>query len=67
MPDSSKIIKGKKFMWDGVIYDSEQSAQETKKKYKDDKFEVELIEEGQQHLLYTRRVVTEIVLEGEPV
>ena len=67
MPDSSKIINGKKFMWDGVTYDSEDAALETKKRYQDDKFEVELIKEDQQPLLYTRRVVTEIVLEGEPV
>jgi hypothetical protein len=67
MPDSSKIINGKKFMWDGVTYESDKDAQETKKKYEEDNFEVELIEEDQQPLLYTRRVVTEIVLEGEPV
>ena len=35
------------------------------KKYKDDKFEVEMREEEGKHLLYTRRLVTEIVLEGE--
>jgi hypothetical protein len=28
-------------------------------------FEVELVEEESKYLLYTRRVVTEIVLEGE--
>jgi hypothetical protein len=66
MADSSKIIDGKKFMWDGVVYESESAAQETKKKYEEDKFEVELINEEEQHLLYTRRVVTEIVVEGEP-
>ena len=65
MPDSSKNIDGKKFMWDGAVYESEKDAQDTKKKYEDDKFEVKLIEEEGQHLLYTRRVVTEIVLEGE--
>jgi hypothetical protein len=54
-------------MWDGVTYESDKDAQETKKKYEEDNFEVELIEEDQQPLLYTRRVVTEIVLEGEPV
>jgi len=35
-------------------------------KYQKDHFKVELIEEEEQYLLYTRRVVTEIVLEGEP-
>jgi len=33
---------------------------------KKDGFEVELIEEEKKHLLYTRRVVTEIVVEDEP-
>jgi len=65
MPDTSKKINGKKFMWDGKVHESEKEAQEIKQKYKDDKFEVELVKEEQEYLLYTRRVVTEIVLEGE--
>ncbi len=65
MPDSSKKINEKKFIWDGKVYESEKEAQEIKQKYKDDKFEVELVKEEQGYLLYTRRVVTEIVLEGE--
>jgi len=66
MPDASKIIDGKKFMWDEVVYESEKEAQEVKQKYASDNFEVELVEEEKQYLLYTRRVVTEIVVEGEP-
>ncbi len=65
MPDTSKIINGKKFMWDGVVYESKKEAEDTMRKYKDDNFEVELREEEKKHLLYTRRVVTEIVVEGE--
>ena len=65
MPDISKIINGKKFMWDGVVYESKKEAEDTMQKYKDDNFEVELKEEEGKHLLYTRRVVTEIVVEGE--
>ncbi len=65
MPDVSKIINGKKFMWDGVVYESKKEAEDTMRKYKDDNFDVELIEEEGKHLLYTRRVVTEIVVEGE--
>ncbi len=65
MPDISKMINSKKFMWDGVVYESEKEAQDTKQKYKDDNFEVEMKEEEGKHLLYTRRVVTEIVVEGE--
>lgn len=66
MPDASKIIDGKKFMWDGLLYESEKEAQEVKKKYEEDNFEVRLLEEENKYLLYTRRVVTEIVVEGEP-
>jgi len=65
MPDISKTINGKKFMWDGVVYESKKEAEDTMRKYKDDNFEVELIEEEKKHLLYTRRVVTDIVVEGE--
>ena len=65
MPDTSKIINGKKFMWDFVIYESKKEAQDTMGKFKDDGFEVELIEEDNKHLLYTRKVITEIVVEGE--
>ncbi|GAF79171.1 unnamed protein product [marine sediment metagenome] len=66
MPDVSKIINGKKVMWDGVVYESEKEAQEVKQTYENDNFEVEMVEEEEKYLLYTRRVVTEIVLEGEP-
>ncbi len=52
-------------MWDGIVYESEKEAQEVKKKYEDDNFEVEMVKEEEKYLLYTRRVVTEIVLEGE--
>jgi hypothetical protein len=65
MPDSSIKVNGKKFMWDGVVYESKKEAEDEMQKYKDDNFEVELKEEEGKHLLYTRRVVTEIVVEGE--
>jgi hypothetical protein len=66
MPDSSKKINEKKYMWDGTVYETEKEALDMKKKYSDDNFEVEMLEEDQKYLLYTRRVVTEIVLEGDP-
>ncbi len=65
MPDISIKVNGKKFIWDGVVYESEKEAQDTMQKYKDDNFEVEMKEEEGKHLLYSRRVVTEIVVEGE--
>jgi hypothetical protein len=66
MADLSKIIDGKKFMWDGITYESEMDAQDAKKTFEEEGFEVERVEEEGKPLLYTRRVVTEIVVEGEP-
>ena len=65
--DNFKIIDGKKYMWDGEDYESESATQENISKYNNDGFETKLIEENGKYLVYTRRVVTEIVVEGEPV
>ncbi len=63
----ARIFNGKKFMWDGRIYTNEEERREIAQKYKDDGFEVELVEEENQYFLFTRRVVTEGVVEGEPI
>ena len=65
--DLARIFNGKKFMWDGNTYTEEKEAKETGQKYKDDGFEVELVEEDNQYFLFTRRVVTEVVVEGQPI
>lgn len=65
--DNFKIIDGKKYVWDGEDYESESATQENISKYKNDGFETKLIEENEKYFVYTRRVVTEIVVEGEPV
>lgn len=67
MPDNFKVIEGKKYMWDGEEYESKAAAQENIKKYNADNFETKLVEEEGKHLVFTRRVVTEIVVEGEPI
>jgi len=40
MPHASKIINGKKFMWDFIVYESKKEAQDMMQKFKDDGFEV---------------------------
>ena len=65
VPDAAKKIDGKKFMWDGVEYETEAEADKKAEEYKAEEFEVEKIAEEGKSFLYTRRVVTEIVLEGE--
>jgi len=63
----ARIFNGKKFMWDGKAYTNEKERDEIAQKYKDDGFEVEMVEEGDQYFLFTRRVVTEVVVEGKPI
>ena len=66
MPELASIINGKKFMWDGITYESEKDALAAKKAFEAEGFEVELVSTDNQPFLYSRRVVTEIVVEGEP-
>jgi hypothetical protein len=54
-------------MWDGEDYESETAARENISKYENDNFQTKLIKEEGKHFVFTRRVVTEIVVEGEPV
>lgn len=65
MPDSFKIIDSKKFMWDGETYEGMEQAKAAEENYKKENFETRIIEEEGKPLVYTRREVTEIVLEGE--
>ena len=63
MPDLAKKIDGKKFMWDKGNYPTGQEAREKMARYEKDGFEAECVEENGEYLVYTRRLVTEIVLE----
>ena len=63
----ARIFNGKKFMWDGKVYTDEKERNEIAQKYKDDGFEVETVEEGNQYFVFTRRLVTEVVVEGQPI
>jgi len=66
MPKNLIFVEENKYMWDGISYESKNEAQDIMQKYKDDNFQVELVEEEGKFFLYTRRIVTEIVVEGEP-
>jgi len=63
MAEQARFFDGRKFMWDGEEYDSEEKAKAARKQYEENGFEVELCRDDENVLLYTRRVVTEIVLE----
>ena len=63
MAEQARFFDGRKFMWDGEGYDSEEKAKAARKQYEENGFEVELCRDDENVLLYTRRLVTEIVLE----
>ncbi len=65
--DNYKIIDGKKFMWDGEDYDSESAARTNIKKYGQEGFETRLLEEDGKYLIYTRRVATDVGVDGQAV
>jgi hypothetical protein len=64
MPSDVVSIGEKKFMWDGVDFPSKEAVLDAMQAYKKNGFEVELLEEGDKLLLYTRRVVKEVVVQG---
>ena len=64
MAEQARFFDGKKFMWDGEEYESEKEAKAAQKQYNENGFEVELYrDEDGKVFVYTRRIVTEIVLE----
>lgn len=63
----AKIFNGKKFMWDGNDYSDKKSASETANEYRNDGFETELLEEENKYFVFTRRLVKEVIVEGQTV
>jgi alpha-beta hydrolase superfamily lysophospholipase len=54
----AKKVDGKKFMWDGGTYESPEAAQQVMEDYAKDGFEVQMVEEAGQYLVYSRRLAT---------
>ncbi len=63
MAEKARFFEGKKYMWDGQEYDTEEQASSVEKQYTEKGFEVQMWREEGKVLIYTRRVVTEIVLD----
>lgn len=64
--DLARVFDGKKYMWDGRSYDNKQEMKKVKQEYRDQGFEVEVVEEEDKYYLFSRRVVKEVVVEGSP-
>jgi len=65
MPESVRFYDRQKFLWDGEEYDSPAAAEAKKSEYEAQGFETRLFAEEGKSLLYTRRVVKEVVVQGE--
>jgi len=61
-PDRAVIIDGKKFLWDGQLFETHDDASRQAEAYKNDNFEVQMVEHDDKHLVYTRRLVKEVVV-----
>jgi hypothetical protein len=53
----ARLFDGRKFMWDGKIYDSETDSRGQEQHYRSLGFEVRSLTEVGKHYLFTRRVV----------
>ncbi len=60
-PNLTMISDGKKFMWDGQLYDNKEDASRAGESYQKENFEIEIVEEDGKFLVYTRRTVKEWV------
>ncbi len=63
MAEKTRFFEGKKYMWDGQEYDNEEQASLVEKQYSEKRFKVQMWREDGKVLIYTRRVVTEVVVE----
>lgn len=63
----ARNFDGKKFMWDGRTYNNEQEMKKVEQEYRDKGFEVQVVREKNRYFLFSRRVVTEVVVEGSPI
>ena len=66
MPQNLLSVDRRKFVWDGEAYDLRAAAETRKTECEAQGFETQIVEEEGKFLLYTRRVVKEVVVEGEP-
>jgi hypothetical protein len=63
MADRARLFEGRKFLWDGVDYESEEEAKSAGEAYAGEGFEVEVWSEKGSAFVYTRRVVKEAAIE----
>jgi hypothetical protein len=61
-PDLAMIDDGKKFMWDGQLYDNKEEASRAAESYQKEDFQIRMLEGGGKFLVYTRKTVKEVAI-----
>lgn len=64
-PNLVMISNGKKFMWDGQPYESQDEASRAAKGYQEEDFQIQIVEDGGKFLVYTRRPAKEIAVTAQ--
>ncbi|MGB8064465.1 MAG: hypothetical protein WCF26_21430 [Candidatus Sulfotelmatobacter sp.] len=64
-PNLAMISDGKKFMWDGQLYDNREEASRAAKAYQEEDFQIQLAEDGGKFLVYTRRQAKEVAVTAQ--
>ncbi len=62
--DISRKFEGKKYMWDGSEHNEETEARGALESYVSNGFDAKQIEEGGAFYVFTRKLVTEVKVEG---
>jgi len=61
-PTLSLVLDGKKYMWDGSVYATRDEASAVEETYRNNNFEVCVTEEEGKFLVYSRKVIKEVVV-----
>lgn len=61
-PNLAMINDGKKFMWDGQLYETREEASRVAQSYLDEDFQIQIVEEGGKFLVYSRRTAQEVAV-----
>jgi hypothetical protein len=64
-PNLAMIRDGKKFMWDGLFYESQEQASRAAQFYGDEDFQVQFVEEAGKVLVYTRRTSKQVAVTAQ--
>jgi hypothetical protein len=61
-PSLTTMRDGKKFLWDGQLYETSEEASRVAQSYREENFQIQIVEEGGKFVVYTRRPIKEVAV-----